>query len=117
MLLKQSKCFFGASRTTYLGFVVSEKGVEADQQKVRAIQRWIRPSNAFEVRSFLGLASYYRRFIHGFARIASPLYQLTKDGVAFKWDAECERAFQALKNALTSAPVLAYPDFSKPFIL
>lgn len=75
------------------------------------------PSNQTEVRSFLGLASYYRRFVRGFAEIARPLHQLTENGKRFKWDEACQRAFVELKTHLILAPILAYPDPKKVFIL
>ena len=75
------------------------------------------PKNIQEVRQFIGLSSYYRRFIPHFASIAHPLHALTRKGVIFKWSAECQAAFQQLKKKLTEAPVLVYPSFEKPFVL
>ena len=88
-----------------------------DRSKIQAVQDWPTPANAFSLRQFLGLASYY---ISKFSTIAAPLTQLTQKGVVFSWSAECESSFQLLKSALTQAPLLAYPDLnqnSSPFVL
>jgi len=84
-----------------------------DQSKVEVVQNWTRPKNVLEVRSFFGLAGYYRRFIMKFSQIALPLTRLTKKDVAFVWDEECEKSFRTLKKKLTKAPVLAIPDPKK----
>ncbi|KAL1256469.1 hypothetical protein QQF64_012014 [Cirrhinus molitorella] len=89
----------------------------ADPSKVEAVRSWPTPRTQTEVRSFLGLASYYRRFIKGFAEIARPLHQLTEKGRKFCWGKECEGAFQQLKVSLTVAPVLAYPDPKKKMFI
>ena len=78
--------------------------------------RWESPKSVFEIRSFLGLAGYYRRFIEGFSKLALPLTKLTRKGQAFVWDAECESSFQTLKEKLTTAPVLVLPDPNVPFV-
>ena len=115
--LKPKKCHLYQKEVLYLGHVVSSKGVTTDPEKTRKILDWPTPSNLKEVRSFLGLCSYYRRFVKNFAHIATPLHKLTHKDVQFKWTVECDNAFKELKNILTSADVLAYPDFSEPFIL
>lgn len=115
--VKPSKCTLFASQVQYLGHVISTEGVTADPSKVEAIRTWPVPKTQTEVRSFLGLASYYRRFIQGFAEIARPLHRLTEKGRRFCWGEECQEAFQQLKARLIVAPVLAYPDPKKPFIL
>ncbi|KAL7871035.1 hypothetical protein SRHO_G00085320 [Serrasalmus rhombeus] len=89
----------------------------ADPKKVEAVRTWPEPTNQTEVRSFLGLASYYRRFVRGFAEVARPLHQLTEKGKSFQWDEACRRAFEQLKVCLVTAPILAYPDPKKVFIL
>jgi len=94
---------------TFLGHVVSEKGIECDPEKTSTISGWPRPTNVFDVRTFCGLASYYRTFVQGFAKIAHPLHNLTRKNATFVWTDECERAFQELKECLTSAPVLVAP--------
>ncbi|KAL2087309.1 hypothetical protein ACEWY4_018368 [Coilia grayii] len=101
----------------YLGHIISSDGVKADPAKVEAIRQWPVPKTQTEVRSFVGLASYYRRFVRGFAEIARPLHQLTEKGRRFKWTEVCQAAFEQLKLSLMSAPILGYPDPSKTFIL
>ena len=86
-----------------------------DPAKVMVIQDWKVPKNATEVKSFLGLAGYYRKFIKDFTKISAPLTCLTKKNLVFTWDVDCDDAFQRLKGALTTAPVLVLPDGSKPF--
>ena len=86
--------------------------MEPDPQKVAAIRDWAIPRNISELRSFLGLASYYRRYIYQFADIAAPLNNLTNKGVTFMWDNNYQSAFETLKRKLTEVPVLAYPSFS-----
>jgi len=108
--LKPSKCFLLQREVAFLGHVVSEQGVATDPQKISAVTDWSEPVCLREVRAFLGLASYYRRFVKDFAAIASPLHALTKKGAVFCWTEECRRAFERLKDALTTAPVLAMPD-------
>lgn len=115
--VKPSKCNLFAKQVSYLGHVISAEGVKADPSKVEAVRGWPVPRNQTEVRSFLGLASYYRRFMRSFAEIARPLHQLTEKGKKFHWGEDCQRAFFTLKSCLISAPVLAYPDPLKQFIL
>ena len=115
--VKASKCSFGCDNVVYLGHSVSKYGIHADPAKVKAIRGLAPPSTLEELRSFLGLAGYYRRFIPRFATIASPLTELTKKGVKFVWTENTESAFQHLKTCLCSAPILAYPSFDNPFIL
>ena len=115
--LKPSKCSFARSSVEYLGHVVSCDGIRPDPSKIAAVATFPVPRCVRDVRSFLGLANYYRRFIHNFASIASPLHTLTHKNVRFYWDDSCDKAFHTLKSCLTSAPILAYPDFSLPFEL
>ena len=116
--LKPSKCFLLRPRVPYLGHVISTEGVSTDPEKVKAVQQWPVPSKVTDVRSFLGLASYYRRFIQNFAEIAAPLHRLTaKTTEKFKWSHDCDLAFRALKEKLVSAPVLAFPCFEQKFVL
>ena len=106
-----------SSSVIFLGHIVSSDGVSTDQEKVTAVREWPTPTTATQVRAFLGLCSYYRRFVRGFADVAKPLYKLTEKGSQFAWSDECESAFKLLKAKLTSAPVLAYPTSEDPFIL
>ena len=115
--LKPSKCKLFQRRVAFLGHVVSRNGVEPDPSKVTAIVGWPVPRDVGEVRSFVGLASYYRSFIENFSAIAAPLFGLTKKGVPFVWDARCQGAFDLLKQRLTTAPVLASPRDGGGYVL
>ena len=115
--LKPSKCHLAKARVTYLGYVVSREGIVADPDKVAAVQGFPTPTTVRELRSFLGLASYYRRFIPGFSKVASPLFMLTHKGSEFVWSQECKRVFEQLKSLLSTAPILVFPNFEKEFIL
>ena len=115
--LKPQKCVLFQKQVTYLGHIVSERGVAPDPAKIESVKGWPTPTNVTEVRSFLGLAAYYRRFIKDFSRIASPLHRLTEKGRMFSWDETCQTAFEELKVHLTSAPVLAYPKLKTKFML
>ncbi|XP_068607149.1 uncharacterized protein [Brachionichthys hirsutus] len=126
---KLEKCSFFQQEVGYLGHVISSKGVSTDPAKIEAVAEWKRPQHVAELRSFLGFASYYRRFVEGFAKLAAPLHQLVAklSGTRSKkgsgqawgdaWTPQCEESFEALKSRLVSAPVLTYADFSRPFIL
>ena len=115
--LKPCKYSFFQLSVKYLGHVVSREGVAADPDKIKKVATWPTPNSTKEVQSFLGFASYYRRFIQDFAEIAKPLHRLTERGVPFKWTAECQAAFEELRQQLISAPILADPDFGWQFIL
>ena len=117
--LKPKKCSLLHDEVCYLGHVISKQGIKPDPQKTEKIRMYPTPTDVTRVRQFLGLASYYRRFVPGFARIASPLHALTKKGVPFCWTTACEAAFCQLKELLCQAPVLAYPQFGpdKNFVL
>jgi hypothetical protein len=116
LFVKQSKCAFAVPSVAYLGHVISASGVAMDPAKVEAVQGWPQPRSARAVRGFLGLAGYYRKFVHNYGVIAAPLTALLKKE-GFSWTEEATAAFAALKAAVTSAPVLALPDFTKPFIV
>ena len=107
---KFSKCEFWLDSVAFLGHVVSREGIQVDPKKIEAVMDWQRPTTVTEVRSFLGLAGYYRRFVQDFSRIAAPLTRLTQKNVRFQWTEACEASFQKLKDCLTSAPVLALPS-------
>ena len=115
--LKARKCQLFQKEVEYLGHIVSSDGIRTDPKKIEAVQNWPTPENVTELRAFIGLCSYYRRFIQGFADIAKPLHRLTGKEVLFNWTKECEVAFQTLKHKLCETPILAHPDFSKEFIL
>ena len=99
----------------FLGHILSENGVAVDPSKAKDVLDWKQPQNVSEIRSFLGLAGYYRRFIENFSKISKPMTEMTKKGVEFNWTDACENAFQTLKTKLTTAPVLAQPDITKGF--
>ena len=111
------KCEFLKDQVEYLGFEVGPRGIQASPGKVKAIIEWPRPKSVHDVRSFLGLASYYRRFVRGFSEMARPLTQMTRAGVEWEWSEAQHQAFNRLKLALTTAPVLKLPDFEKQFIV
>ena len=113
---KASKCEFGLREILFLGHVISAEGVQVHQEKIQAILDWPTPRSLTELRGFFGLCSYYRRFVKGFSQLGAPLTDLTKKG-AFCWTAEAQRAFDKLKEVMSSCPVLALPDFTQPFIL
>lgn len=115
--LKPKKCHLFHKEVAFLGHVVSEAGVKTDPAKIDAVEKWPTPINVKQVRSFLGLASYYRRFIKVFSDEAKPLTKLTEKEQEFVWTKECETAFQALKEKLITAPILAYPQLGVEFIL
>ncbi|XP_032428228.1 uncharacterized protein LOC116725923 [Xiphophorus hellerii] len=115
--LHPQKCHLLQRETTFLGHVISAAGVSTDPDKVSAVRNWPEPRDTKELHSFLGLASYYRRFVKDFATLASPLHRLTQKGQTFHWDEDCAAAFSALRMALVGAPVLQYPDPNQPFIL
>ncbi|WMV07893.1 hypothetical protein MTR67_001278, partial [Solanum verrucosum] len=101
----------------FLGHVVFKEGIRVDPTKIEAIRGWTIPTTATEIRSFVGLARYYRRFVHSFSTIASPLTRLTRHSVSFKWFDECEKSFQKRKTLLTSTPILALPEEGVHFIV
>ena len=107
---KFSKCEFWLTEVRFLGHVVSASCVFVDPEKVEAVMSWERPKLVFEIRSFLGLTRYYRRFIEDFFRLAAPLTRLTRKEVKFKWNDLFERAFQELNRRLTSDPILIVPE-------
>ncbi|GJZ50655.1 reverse transcriptase domain-containing protein, partial [Tanacetum coccineum] len=114
---KFSKCEFWLDSVQFLGHVINSQGVHVDPAKVEAIKSWSAPKSPTEVRQFLGLAGYYRRFIEGFSLIAKPLTKLTQKNKTYEWGEEEEEAFQLLKNKLCSAPILALPEGSEDFVV
>jgi hypothetical protein len=115
--LQPDKCEFLRKEVTFLGHKISEKGVEPDSKKVEAVRQFPTPTTPKQLKSFLGLAGYYRRFVPQFSKIANPLHKLLKKDAKFVWGEEQEIAFHSLKQKLTSEPVLQYPDFTKEFLL
>ncbi|GJU03632.1 putative reverse transcriptase domain-containing protein [Tanacetum coccineum] len=113
---KFSKCDFWIPKVQFLGHVIDSKGIHVDPAKIESIKDWASPKSPTEIRQFLGLAGYYRRFIEGFSKIAKPMTKLTQKKVKFVWGDKQEAAFQLLKQKLCSAPILALPEGSEDFI-
>ena len=113
---KMSKCEFGMTEMLYLGHIIGEQGVQVHQEKIQAILELPTPRNVTELSSFLGLCTYYRRFVRGFSQLTAPLTDLTKKG-AFGWSEGAQVVFEKLKEVMSSCPVLAMPDFTQPFVL
>jgi hypothetical protein len=111
------KCDFWLKEVTFLGHVASSEGIFVDPQKVEVVLRWERPTTVTEIRSFLGLVGYYRRFIEGFSTIATPLTRLTKKNIRWEWSKECDESFQELKRRLTIALVLILPSGTEGFVV
>lgn len=116
LYVKKQKCFFGQNQIGYLGHIVSRDGVEADPSKIQAILEWPIPTTVKELRGFLGLTGYYRKFVPRYGKICQPLYLLTKKD-SFLWSSQAEEAFQTLKSTMSSPQVLALPNFALPFEL
>jgi len=117
LFAKPSKCSFAQESIAYLGHIISSKGVSTDPQKIQAVQDWPVPTNVKEIRGFLGLTGYYRRFIKHYSLTSKPLTLLLKKGAQFVWSSVTQEAFDTLKHALVTAPVLALPQFQKPFTI
>ena len=112
---KFSKCEFWLDTVKFLGHTISSEGISVDPSKVQEVMDWKPPTSVHQIRSFLGLAGYYRRFIPDFSRIAKPMIELLRKDVKFKWNAKCDEAFHTLRAHLTTAPVLAQPDNNKHY--
>lgn len=117
LTLQPTKCHFAAQEVKYLGHIISEKGVEVDRAKIATVADFPQPRNVKQVRSFLGMCNYYRKFIKDYSNICAPLLNLLKKNIRFQWKPEHTDAFNILKRKLTTAPILAFPDFGKPFVL
>ena len=115
--LKPSKCNFIRPEVEYLGHVITAGGLKTNPRLTNAVLEFPRPSSVHDVRRFLGMSSYYRRFIRNFSKIAQPLHSLTQKGTHFEWTAECDEAFKSLKERLATPPVLAFPSFDDDFTL
>ena len=115
--LKPSKCHFVTQQVEYLGHLITPQGIKPNPERERAVKDFPVPTSLKGVRAFIGLASYYRRFIKGFAQIAQPLHSLTHKGAIFNWTEQCQGAFEQLKLQLTTSPVLCYPTVGKAFTL
>jgi hypothetical protein len=111
----KSKSTFAAEEIKFLGHIVNSEGIRPDPKKVEVVQNWPEPKNVYEVRSFLGLANYFRKFISYYSEVAAPLTNLTKKSHVWAWTGKCQDAFDKLKQILTEAPLLITPDDSKTY--
>ncbi|GJW88941.1 putative reverse transcriptase domain-containing protein [Tanacetum coccineum] len=114
---KFSKCEFWLSKIQFLGHMIDSEGIHVDPTKIESIKDWASPKTLIEIRQFLGLAGYYRRFIKGFSKISKPMTKLTQKNVKFDWSEKAEAAFQLLKQKLCSAPILSLPEGSEIFVV
>ena len=116
--LNLKKCNLLCKKVAFLGHEVSEQGIATDPAKSQSVKDWPEPKSVTEVRQFVGLASYYRKFIPNFATICTPLHKLTQKDVKFDWNEQCQTAFDTVKHVLTSASILSYPLLQgQPFVL
>ena len=114
---KFSKCAFWLKEVLFLGHLISGKGLEVDPRKIEAVVKWEPPLNVSELRSFLGMAGYYRRFVEGFSKIAMPLTKLLRKITTYSWDKKCQDSFEELKTRLTTAPVLTLPTSGGEYVV
>jgi len=112
---KLSKCEFWLDEVQFLGLLISAQGIAVDPAKIETVVKWERPQTVTKVRSFLGLAGYYRHFVEGFSKMVSPLTQLIRKDQPFSWVDECEVCFEDMKRRFTTAPILAIPNTTKTF--
>ena len=114
---KLSKCEFWMNEVSFLGHIVSKEGIRVDPKKIEVVVEWKPPRNVTEVRSFLGLAGYYRRFVKGFSMTAAPMTRLLQKNVKYEWSEKCQRSFDKLKAFLTEAPVLTQPTCGREYVI
>jgi hypothetical protein len=117
MFAKMSKCEFWLSEVAFLGHIVSAEGIRVDPKKIEAVVDWKPPRNTTEIRSFLGLAGYYRRFVKDFSSIAAPMTKLLQKTSPYVWTEAQQKSFEKLKSILTEAPILVQPESGKEFVV
>jgi hypothetical protein len=115
--LNPEKCKFASNELAFLGHIINKDGIQTDPDKIEKVKKFPQPQNLTQLRGFLGLASYYRRFIKDFSKIANPLNKLLKKNTPYRWTNSQQQAFEHLKNCLVSAPILTYPNWDRPFML
>ena len=115
LVARLEKCCFNAASIQYLGHIVYAEGIRVNPSKVAAVRDWPQPRTPRQVRQFLGLANYFRKFLRGYSHMVAPLIALTREKHSFSWGELEQEAFDWVKNALTSAPLLCMPEFSQPF--
>jgi hypothetical protein len=116
LIAKEFKCEFGMTKVLYLGHIIGFKGVQVHQENIQVIVEWPTPKTLTELSGFLGICSYYRRFVKGFSQLCAPLTDLTKKG-AFRWSEEAQATFDRMKKVMSTCLVLALPNFGQPFTL
>ena len=114
---KLSKCEFWMNEVSFLGHIVSKEGIRVDPKKIEVVVEWKQPRNVTELRNFLGLAGYYRRFVKGFSMTAAPMTRLLQKNVKYEWSEKCQRSFDKLKTFLTKAPVLTQPTCGREYVI
>jgi hypothetical protein len=114
---KLSKCEFYKDQIQYLGHIISKEGIVVDPDKIKAIMNWPEPKDVSDIRSFMGITGYYRKFIEGFSKIAYPITSLQKKGTKFIWSEKCQESFNKLKQLLTTTPILKLADLDKDFVV
>ena len=117
LFAKFKKCEFWLEQVSFLGHVISKNGIFVDSSKIEVVLNWTRPTNVSEIKSFLGLVGYYRRFVEGFSILAAPLTKLARKNERFQWINECEKSFQELKKRLVTAPVLTISKGSEGYVI
>ncbi|KAE8674458.1 hypothetical protein F3Y22_tig00111754pilonHSYRG00072 [Hibiscus syriacus] len=117
LYVKEENCSFAQKEVPFLGHVVGGGKLQMDKDKIRAIDEWNPPTKVTELRVFLGLTNYYRRFVKGYSKIATPLTELLKKDKVWEWSTKCQGAFEKIKEAMVSEPVLVLPDYTKPFVV
>jgi hypothetical protein len=117
LLIHPAKCQFSVARVLFLDFIFDHNGLSLNPEKVSVIKNYPRPTTLRQLKSYLALTSYFRRYVKDYSRITNSLRALLKQGAKFQWTDDCEAAFQHLRTALTSAPILAQPDFNREFLL